>query len=60
MISRILFIGLLIVFAAVVIMFDWFGARDWASSALSTTEQKVEELSEKGDSIKEFIETQKQ
>ncbi|WP_044413708.1 hypothetical protein [Thiomicrospira microaerophila] len=59
MIGRIMFIGLLIAFVASAIMFDWFSARDWASKALSTTEQTVEDLGEKGDSIKQFIESHK-
>jgi hypothetical protein len=48
---------LIVVLALVVsaIMFDWFGARDWVSTTLTVTEQAVDGLAEKGDSIKELM-----
>lgn len=59
MIGRLMFMGLLVVFVALAVMFDWFGARDWVTQTLSFTEHTVEELSDKGDAIKEFIDLQK-
>jgi hypothetical protein len=58
MIGKLMLLGLIAVFAALAIMFDWFGARDWTDKIMSSTEQQVETLSEKGDQIKELIDVQ--
>jgi hypothetical protein len=59
MIGRLMLLSVFVAFILLAIVFDWFGMRDWIAQSLSITEQAVESLSDKGDVIKEFIDTQK-
>lgn len=46
---------LVIVFAVLAVMFDWFGSRDVAQSGVEATRGAVDKIQETGDAISQTI-----